>query len=504
MTTPAVDAPGSHNLLTMTGDLRQELVELLARFLGDAARAVDGEMKGSDGQLAVQAVAESLAALPACREAAAAARRAAAANGYHVSGVPKASRPAEPAAASEPDAAPDSTSAAAAEDDSAEPSGRPLNADVLASSGIVAMLLDGADVDTRRVAQDLAGYLAGPPIDIWDYAILDANFTTDLPIQVVDGWELVSPSAEELSELLPIPATGAYQPDRPFTPDEYGSLAMLRRVNSKARATYGGFFRFDVLYSLALRRPTHLLWQPLLALSLFDNPVIQLWARYQLEPGRRIDKLFDAVQWRIFTPDGVTQIDQPDTGEFGSGIDTPMLRRFLTELAPLLRRELRSKKAGTRLQRCAEHFLTAGDHAHGEGEVLSELNAETVLHYVIALEGLLAGSDSIGELTRKVSQRAAVLAGEDDAQRLEIEELVRDAYAARSKYAHGSTPTDELDLPRLRAVVRRCLLTRIVIGDPIRDVPLHVMADRALLSQEALERSIRQPFRDFAERVARP
>jgi hypothetical protein len=39
------------------------------------------------------------------------------------------------------------------------------------------------------------------------------------------------------------------------------------------------------------------------------------------------------------------------------------------------------------------------------------LNAETVLHYVIALEGLLTGDESPTELTRKVSQRAAILAG---------------------------------------------------------------------------------------------
>jgi hypothetical protein len=96
--------------------------------------------------------------------------------------------------------------------------------------------------------------------------------------------------------------------------------------------------------------------------------------------------------------------------------------------------------------------------------VLSELNAETVLHYVIALEGLLTGDESPTELTRKVSQRAAILAGRSDAQRLEIERLVSGAYGARSKYAHGDTPKGEVDLPKLCRVVRRCLLARLVIG----------------------------------------
>jgi hypothetical protein len=95
---------------------------------------------------------------------------------------------------------------------------------------------------------------------------------------------------------------------------------MLRRVNGKAQPHYGHLLRWDVLYSLALKRPA--LWQP----CLFDNPVIQLWARYQLEPGRRIDKLFDAVDWKVYTQDGVTEIDEPATGEFGSDIHTPTSR----------------------------------------------------------------------------------------------------------------------------------------------------------------------------------
>ena len=180
-------------------------------------------------------------------------------------------------------------------------------------------------------------------------------------------------------------------------------------------------------------------------------------------------------------PDGETEIERPQTGAFGWDIDVPMMRRFMAELGPLLAKALSNNKAGARLRRCAEHFLIAGQDAHGEGEVLSELNADAVLQYVIALEGLLAGDDpDRGEFTRKVSQRAAVLSGRNDAQRLEFERLVHDAYGARSIYAHGSTPKKEIDLPKLRRIVRRCLLTRLIIGDPTADGPLHQVADRAL------------------------
>ena len=363
-------------------------------------------------------------------------------------------------------------------------------------------LLDRADLDLHAIAEDLASYLAGPLIDIWDYAILDGSLTIDDPVPVVDGWELITPTARQLRELLLVPATAAYQPARPFDPDDYRGLTMLRRVIPEAVPEAGPVLRGDVLYSLALDRPAHLLWQPLLALSLYENSVLRLWARYQVEPGRRVDKLFDSVDWEVWTPDGVTEIERPMTGGFGLGADVPMLRRFLTELAPQLVRAQSNNKAATQLRRCAEHFLMAGTQAYGEGEVFSELHAEAVLHYVIVLEGLLTGEGESGsEYTRKVSQRAAVLAGRNDSERLKFERLVHDAYSTRSKYTHGSVPKKELDLPKLRRVVRRCLLTRLIIGDPAADVPLHTVADRALLSYEVLDRCILRPFSEFSQRV---
>ena len=367
----------------------------------------------------------------------------------------------------------------------------------------------------HAVAEELACYLAGPPVGVWDYAILDANFTIGEPIQVIDCWELVTPTSEDLRQVLPLSATADYEPlnNRPFKPQDYGNLTMLRRTRDEL-PHHGPLLRFDVLGSLAADRRTYPLWRPLLLLNIFDNPVLQLWAQYQVEPGRRIDKLFDDVEWGVWTLDEYTDIEQPRTGDFGEGVDLPMLRRFLAELSSMMPVDVKvepnnkrtheqkeKESSAVRLRRCAEHFLTAGDRAHGEGEVLSELNAETVLHYVIALEGLLTGAESPTELTRKVSQRAAILAGKTDAQRLEIERLVSGAYGARSKYAHGDTPKGEIDLPRLRRVVRRCLLARLVLGDPTPVGSLLQVADQALLSQEVLERHIRQPLSEFWERV---
>jgi len=484
------------------------LVEALERFLGEAGRVADEEVNRGGPPPSARALAQSLAALPTCLDADTAARRAAAANAYLVSALGHRRRRSSRAvgetqatAGSSTDASPD-TDASPSSPEARERWGRPLDADVLISTGVVGMFLDRTDLDLKAVARDLANFLAGPPIDIWDYAILDGSLATDEPIPVVDGWELVTPTAEQLRLLLPVPATAAYQPDRPFDADDYSGLTMLRRIDLDALPHYRPVVHWEVLYSLALNRPAHLLWQPLIALSLYANPVLKLWGRYQIEPGRRADKLFDSVQWEIWTPDGETEIERPQTGAFGWDIDVSMLRRFLAELKPLIAKALRNKKSGTRLRRCAEHFLIAGEEAHDEGEVLTELNADAVLHYVIALEGLLAGDDPVrGEFTRKVSQRAAVLAGRNDAERLEFERLVHEAYGARSIYAHGSTPTKEIDLPKLRRIVRRCLLTRLIIGDPTAEGPLHKVTDSSLLSHETLDRRIRQPFDEFTQRV---
>ena len=382
-----------------------------------------------------------------------------------------------------------------------EPAGRSLDADALISTGLFSMLIDPSDADLQIVASDLAGYLAGPPVEIWDYAIIDGTGTLQDPIPVVDGWELMTPSADDLRMLLPLPSTAAYQQhDLPFDPDDYGGLAMLRRVNRDAAPQRGVAVHLDFLESPAPGYPERLLWQPLIALSLYANPLLRLWAWYRIEPRRRTDKLFDSVEW---TPDGETDIERPLTGAFDLDA-APMLRRFLEELSPLLaaalstQAEKKAKEAANRLRRCADHFLMAGD-AHREGELSPQQNADAVLHYVIALEGLLAGDDSGSDLTRKVSQRAAVLAGRDDADRLAIGQLVRNAYKTRSAYAHGSQPS-KIDLAELRDVARRCILTRLILGDPTLAGPLHVLADRALLSHDELQSQIRRPFDEFAQR----
>lgn len=75
--------------------------------------------------------------------------------------------------------------------------------------------------------------------------------------------------------------------------------------------------------------------------------------------------------------------------------------------------------------------------------------------------------------------------------------LVRDAYQARSKYAHGSDPAD-VDLPALRRVVRACVLAELVID---RSESLGNIADAALLHHACLAENVRTPMSDFWREV---
>lgn len=419
--------------------------------------------------------ADQLAALPSARDVDAAAVEAAAANDY---------LPQEPR-----------------EGVAVRRAGRALTAAALAETGVAGALLAGDNVDADSLVAELSHYLAGPAVPVWDYAILDADVTVSAPLPVLDGWEMVTPTAAELGRLVGLPSTASYaEPRKSFNLDLYGGLAMLRRIDPDGSPHSGLVLYWNV-------RPAHSLWQPLLALSLFQNAVVQLWAQYDVEPGRRVDVLFDRVYTEPWTPDGTIEVEVVRHGDYRIDAENETrVRRFLAQTARLfalaVAQPVPSTKAtrqrAARFRRVAEHFLTASEGAHGEGEVLSELNADAVLHYVIALEALLAGDESDRtELTRKVVQRAAVLTGRDDGERRATAELINDAYRARSAYAHGSEPA-EVDLPALRRVVRACILARLILGDPTPEgQPLAKLADNSLLDHGLLAASLRRPVSEF-------
>ncbi|GAB1332045.1 hypothetical protein ACE1SV_63840 [Streptomyces sennicomposti] len=81
--------------------------------------------------------------------------------------------------------------------------------------------------------------------------------------------------------------------------------------------------------------------------------------------------------------------------------------------------------------------------------------SEAAPKLTMALESPLGGGDGgHADLSRKTQQRAAVLVGADDGDRLQVRNTVRTDYAARSAYAHGGKDKAS-DLQALRSVVCR-------------------------------------------------
>lgn len=140
---------------------------------------------------------------------------------------------------------------------------------------------------------------------------------------------------------------------------------------------------------------------------------------------------------------------------------------------------LHLSEAAFRLTAAMESLLTGGDGGHAEVDSAALLPGVTALrrHGVRspvqkptrrALSRLWMRSASPPaelrsrvEVGRKVQQRAAMLVGADDDDRLQVRNTAGAGYAARSAYAHGAKDKQS-DLHTMRSVVRRVLTHWVV------------------------------------------
>ncbi|MEV4175660.1 hypothetical protein [Nonomuraea sp. NPDC049709] len=103
-----------------------------------------------------------------------------------------------------------------------------------------------------------------------------------------------------------------------------------------------------------------------------------------------------------------------------------------------------------------------------------------------SLENLLSGGgENHADLPRRTAQRAVVLIGEDDDDRLRTLRCVKDAYNVRSIIAHGSDPHPRklsAAATQVRSILRRALVAAIVLGEK----ELGPLCDEALLPQGTL------------------
>ena len=126
---------------------------------------------------------------------------------------------------------------------------------------------------------------------------------------------------------------------------------------------------------------------------------------------------------------------------------------------------------------------------------------EAAFRLVSVIDGLLSADDSSqSDLARKTAQRAVILTGSDDGDRLATRDLVAKAYAVRSSYAHGNSPK-KVDLAALRTLTRKVITAWIVLSDDSPGQPLSETLDDALLSAQAFEESVRRPLKEFREQL---
>ncbi|MEV5989362.1 hypothetical protein AB0L85_31040 [Streptomyces sp. NPDC052051] len=297
------------------------------------------------------------------------------------------------------------------------------------------------------------GYVCGPQLADWEYVCVNVTLE-GAPSVDIGGWQLAAFDYAG-DPLLPLTGAPGVAGDllAPRALHEMHGFGLLRRPLT------------DDPVPVDDDRPRVLVW-PVLALNLALAVPVVAGPRYLVEPGRHV--LDPHLGWPVpseVSRWGYTLAPQQQWPSYL--ID----RRQETGVAAFCRAFL----AGTagldagrldQLARAADHFLFVNCHVLGNslgGAVASPLHlSEAALKLTMALESLLGGGDGgHADLSRKMQQRAAVLVGADDEDRLQVRDTVRAGYAARSAYAHGGKDKVS-DLQALRSVVCRVIVQWVV------------------------------------------
>ncbi|GAA3496711.1 hypothetical protein GCM10019016_038120 [Streptomyces prasinosporus] len=365
----------------------------------------------------------------------------------------------------------------------------------------------GADIDDDQVAARFSTFCTAPRPASEDWLLLDgqAPAGTDIPL---GEYTLRTLRRDELRHLRPPlhSITGSVE-EAPAAENVLdGALVLQRTVNE--RALVNGY-RFPLMGMHT--RPELLHWRPLLTLLLWSSNMLRMNAWFIVERERRADLHAGTVPVvpDIHVDDTGREIEyeRRDTGLWRvTKMDLPRLNAFATAVDGLIstvlagadQKSKRAKMRARRLQRASEHLVRAAHRTYGNDFVWEDDADEVTLHYVIALEALLADEEQ-ADLSRKVKQRAAAL-WMTDSHRLAVAQVVGRAYGRRSKYAHGDETgdADTKELHQLRRVAHstllRWLVTTVSTGP---DLPLEL--DKTLLSDELRTSTVTAPLRSFYE-----
>lgn len=363
--------------------------------------------------------------------------------------------------------------------------GRQLSAVELRKIGLTDAISAGVKIEDQTVVE-IGEFLAGPAVPMVQLIGIDADVHLSEPIAVGD-WQLFAPSTASLEAMQPVPSLAAFQHHDGWRPELWAGAAFLRRELDKAPVT-GLYFRVPPVH------PEWPVWRPLTTLALAQPDLVTMWSEHQIEPGRRIDKLLDEivyneVYWDPAADEEPESIEEPSKNSIGvTPVNRDLFSARVARIAALLPdapvpgASKKSTAPYLRIERAARRLLAAGRNTFGMTTPWQPVHAtDSLLNYVIALEVLLGSDTKDGDITRKLSQRAAVLTGLTDVQRESTSDIVRGSYRLRSNVMHGSVDPAASDLTELRDVVRRVLIARLV-HDRRGTTDLEATCDRALLS----------------------
>lgn len=388
---------------------------------------------------------------------------------------------------------------------------RSMDEEALRFSGVARALARQISFDVSQCAREFARYLAGPN-RVEDWVALSAG-VPGTRCQIAGDWEFGRFREDELWNVLPISSVARALGRRdPFRPDVWSQVAFLCRPVDKVVPVPGRLY-----FNFGPDSDMDDLWPPLLALSLWSNHPVGIAGRWTIDVGaayreeRPASLEFVPPSWsddddEVMLADWemLYRVDDQDWQWFAA-FQQVIAERIDTLPAGRPRR---------RLEYAARHFLAATSLGSGPGAdvwreeraAYPERTLEALFRYCVALEATLG--DSRGELTRKVSQRAALVsalirerglpmfAGEVDdpyavpmPETFRVADIVKKAYRGRSKFAHGEEPPKDLwkqaRIPELRLIVRASLLGRLILDRGADTSPLPVRCDEALLSEGA-------------------
>ncbi|MEW2570214.1 hypothetical protein [Streptomyces sp. NPDC047070] len=355
---------------------------------------------------------------------------------------------------------------------------------ILGQSGLgdaTRLLVRQARVPLEEIADDFVAFCTAPAPCPEDWLLLRADVPEGTRIPL-GRYTLQTFTPDELRHLGPMPALGNQRPGTShldlLTGAPFLHTAHTGRISTRA-PHWGG-------HRGPRAEAEH--WRALLPLMLWSSEPLRVQAVFDVERGRCFGLRSDDVPTTLTTSlDRHGMEEDYEVRESGSYHVTPAQLPALKAFCAHVTARIDAVVAGTtsgrrlptrrarRLERAARHLLRAYQRTYSDYSVWQQEADEVLLDYVIALEALMISpaDEEHQKISENIRTRASALFL-TPGQRTRVEEVVQQAYSARSKYVHGDkltehSPTHQLDqLRELRLIARQVLLRWLILRPRLR------------------------------------